>query len=39
MFTAALCAAAYAAGVYTGLSKDKIIAWAKAIKAKVLPNG
>lgn len=35
MLTAALCAAAYAAGVYTGLSKDKIIAFAKGLKAKV----
>ncbi|HQX85040.1 MAG TPA: hypothetical protein PKV23_06090 [Aestuariivirga sp.] len=39
MFTAILCAvalaAAYAAGVYTGLSKDKIIAFAKGLKAKV----
>lgn len=36
MVTALILAAAYAAGVYTGLSKDKIIAWAKALKAKVL---
>lgn len=35
MITAILCAAAYAAGVYTGLSKDKIIAFAKGLKAKV----
>ncbi len=28
-------AAIFAAGVYTGLSKDKIIAFAKGLKAKV----
>jgi len=36
MITAILCAAAFAAGVYTGLSKDKIVAWVKGIKAKYL---
>lgn len=34
MITAFFCAAAYAAGVYTGLSKDKIIAFAKGLKAE-----
>jgi len=34
MITAAFLAAAYAAGVFTGLSKDKIISWAKGLKVK-----
>lgn len=35
MITAIFCAAAYAAGVYTGLSKDKIVSWFKGQKAKI----
>ena len=34
VFVLICCAAAYAAGVFTGLVKDKIIAWAKAQKVK-----
>lgn len=33
--TIILILAAFAAGVYTGLSKDKIVSWAKALKAKI----
>lgn len=31
-----LILAAFAAGIYAGLSKDKIVSWAKGLKAKIL---
>jgi len=36
VFVITCCAAAYAAGVFTGLSAPKIIAWAKNVKAKII---
>lgn len=35
-FVIACCSAAYAAGVFTGLSKDKIVSWAKSLKVKIV---